>query len=229
MVNRDDERINGWVDERIGSLVAGVVAPPDAGVALNRLRARHRVKRMASRRWIGSTSVAGAWRVLRYCVCRRRGLVCRNRVLVCREFWGRRRRRVPDRFGSRCITACSKRTGPVMVAAPGEFPKSEGAADAPMILEVYIGDYDCIHCATFVRQVLPELRRQYIATGQLRLVWRDFPLPTHRFAMLAARYADAAGALGYYDAAREQIFATREEWDANGDVDGALAAAPPQG
>lgn len=104
--------------------------------------------------------------------------------------------------------------------------KSEGSEDAPVTVEVYL-DYDCVHCADFVREVLPPLMEEYVRTGKIRLLFRDFPMPNHRFANLAARYADAAGALGYYDAAMKQLFRTREAWSETGDIDMEVAQVLP--
>jgi protein-disulfide isomerase len=104
--------------------------------------------------------------------------------------------------------------------------KEYGSGSAPVCLEIYI-DFDCVHCANFVRDVAPGLMADYVEAGKVRLRYRDFPLPTHRFAKLAARYADAAGQLGYYDAVMTHIFETRTAWDENGDVDTEVAQVLP--
>jgi protein-disulfide isomerase len=104
--------------------------------------------------------------------------------------------------------------------------KESGSSAAPVCVEIYV-DFDCPHCASFVRDVAPLLADQFVRTGKVRLLYRDYPLPTHRFAKLAARYADAAGQLGYYDIAMKQIFDTRQTWDENGDVDSQVALVLP--
>ena len=60
---------------------------------------------------------------------------------------------------------------------------------------------------------VPELTAEYVKTGKVKLVHRDFPLPQHQYSRLAARYANAAGRLGYYDAAVAQIFKTQAVWE----------------
>jgi protein-disulfide isomerase len=101
--------------------------------------------------------------------------------------------------------------------------RQTGSANAPIRIEIYL-DYDCPHCATFVHDVLPALNAAYVQTGKVALRYRDFPLPTHRFALLAARYANAAGELGFYDVAMRQILDTRQAWDTTGDIETQLAA-----
>jgi protein-disulfide isomerase len=56
----------------------------------------------------------------------------------------------------------------------------------------------------------------------VRIVHRDFPLPQHPHAQLAARYANAAGELGVYEAVFHRLFETQAEWSANGNIEAAL-------
>jgi protein-disulfide isomerase len=50
-----------------------------------------------------------------------------------------------------------------------------GAADAPVVLEVY-GDYQCPWCGQFAREILPGLARTFVANGQLRIEDRSINL-----------------------------------------------------
>jgi protein-disulfide isomerase len=65
------------------------------------------------------------------------------------------------------------------------------------------------------------------ATGKVRVVHRDFPLPQHPYAKLAARYANAAGEVGHYEEVVRRLFASQPEWAANGNVDAAVARVLP--
>ncbi|HVW87070.1 MAG TPA: thioredoxin domain-containing protein [Bryobacteraceae bacterium] len=100
--------------------------------------------------------------------------------------------------------------------------KETGSASAPITLELYT-DYQCPACRNFYLDVLPSVMSQYVATGKVRLVHRDFPLPQHTYSRIAARYANAAGVLGHYDAVATQLFRTQQEWEQNGNVDGEVA------
>jgi protein-disulfide isomerase len=104
--------------------------------------------------------------------------------------------------------------------------KAAGTFMAPITIEVYT-DYECPHCALLYQEVIPTLMAQFVVTGKVRLVHRDFPLPQHQYARLAARYANAAGELGYYDAAVKQIFKTQAEWQKDGEIGQHLAEALP--
>jgi protein-disulfide isomerase len=114
-------------------------------------------------------------------------------------------------------------------AAPENFAfKTSGSASAPITLEIY-SDYECPWCARFYDETVPLILAQYVATGKARLVHRDLPLPQHRWAHLAARYANAAGELGQYDLAVNQIFRTQDAWRDNGNIDAQLTQVLPPG
>lgn len=124
-------------------------------------------------------------------------------------------------FSSRPVAP--SRTAPATVTAAYRIT---GSAAAPIVAEVY-SDYECGHCAAFYAETVPRLVSDYVATGKMRLLHRDFPLPQHRFARAAARYADAAGLAGSYDAAVERIFRTQTQWAADGDIGSRLAGVLP--
>ena len=49
----------------------------------------------------------------------------------------------------------------------------------------------CPHCASFHNETLPELKKKYIDTGKVRLIFRDFPLD--QMALQASILAHCAG------------------------------------
>jgi protein-disulfide isomerase len=112
--------------------------------------------------------------------------------------------------------------------------KVSGSPNAPITVEAYT-DYECPHCARFYEQFMPQFTKDYIQTGKVKFVHKDFPLPMHQHAVMAAKYADAAGELGYYDVAVNQIFKTQETWGVsatgpgNGNIDAELTKVIPPG
>jgi len=108
------------------------------------------------------------------------------------------------------------------VLLPASF-RVAGSASAPILAEIY-SDYQCGHCSSLFLETVPRLITDYVDTGKLRLLHRDLPLPQHPHSRTAARYANAAGRIGRYDLAVEQIFRTQELWGRDGDVSGRLAA-----
>jgi len=112
--------------------------------------------------------------------------------------------------------------------------KVTGSPNAPITVEAYT-DYECPHCARFYQLFMPQFTKDYIQTGKVKFVHKDFPLPMHQHAVMAAKYADAAGEVGYYDVAVNQIFKTQETWGVsasgpgNGNIDAELTKVIPPG
>lgn len=86
-----------------------------------------------------------------------------------------------------------------------------GLADAPVVLVVF-SDYQCAYCQAFFTERLPEIRREFIDTGQVRLVSRDFPLPRHKLARPAARAAACADRQDRYWDMHEILFAHKDQF-----------------
>src|SRR2546422_1286610 len=80
-----------------------------------------------------------------------------------------------------------------------------GRADAPVTI-VEFSDYQCPFCQRFFATTLPELKREYIETGKVRYVFRDFPLEMHAQARKAAEAAHCAGEQGKYWEMHDVLF-----------------------
>lgn len=93
-----------------------------------------------------------------------------------------------------------------------------GATNAPVTIIEY-ASMTCPHCAAFHRIVFPELKAQYIDTGKVRFVFREFPTEVK-----AASCSMLARCIGKdsptrYHAAVDALFATQDQWMANGTED----------
>jgi len=106
--------------------------------------------------------------------------------------------------------------------------KESGSPTAPVSMEIYT-DYQCPSCRAFYMEVMPQFNKEFVATGKVRVVHRDFPLPMHQYGAQAARYANAAGFLGHYELVANQIFKTQPEWSQNGNIDVQVAKVVPPG
>jgi protein-disulfide isomerase len=115
---------------------------------------------------------------------------------------------------------------PLLFAATALFAadsdRSVGSPTAPVTLEVF-SDFQCPHCARLHFGALKEALTDCVASGKVRIVFRDFPLSQHPFARKAAQYADAAARIGRYERVCDTLFRTQDAWGATGDVDGAVA------
>jgi protein-disulfide isomerase len=78
------------------------------------------------------------------------------------------------------------------VAKPVSLPDMAlGAANAPLTITEYAAA-TCPHCGEFGREVFPKIKAEYIDTGKVRYVFREFPLNVKDVAcsMLARRIAN---------------------------------------
>ena len=94
-----------------------------------------------------------------------------------------------------------------------------GNPGAPITIIEY-ASLTCPHCAHFMNEVLPELKKKWIDTGKAKLVLRDYPLdePALRAAMIA-RCAPPDRFYAYVDT----LFAAQEKWVMAKDYREALA------
>jgi protein-disulfide isomerase len=101
--------------------------------------------------------------------------------------------------------------------------KAFGSKSAPIVMEVF-SDFQCPACKTLFTTTNRQLMDNYVTTGKVYLIHRDFPLPMHAYSRVAARYARAAAELGKIEPVEKALFENQEKWEQTGDVDGTLAA-----
>jgi protein-disulfide isomerase len=109
---------------------------------------------------------------------------------------------------------------PCLAAVPQiDKAKAEGSPTAPVIMEVF-ASFDCPHCREFEETTLPLVERDFVNSGKVYLVHREFPLggPYHPYAREAADYAVAAARIGRYDQVSKALFRNQATWAINGKV-----------
>lgn len=75
---------------------------------------------------------------------------------------------------------------------------------------IEFSDYQCPFCARHFREILPQIEREYIKSGKVKYVFRDFPLESiHKEAFKAAEAAHCAGDQGKYWEMHDQLFANQ--------------------
>jgi protein-disulfide isomerase len=101
--------------------------------------------------------------------------------------------------------------------------KAYGSKTAPIVIEVF-SDFQCPACKTLYTTTNRQIMDNYVSTGKVYLIHRDFPLPMHAYSRIAANYARAAAHLGKSEQVEEALFNNQEKWEKTGDVDGTVAA-----
>lgn len=92
------------------------------------------------------------------------------------------------------------------VRVPYKAEDAIRGASEPLVTIVEFSDFQCPFCGQFAR-TLHELERSY--PEDVRLVFKQFPLPMHPNAALAAKAAIAAGAQGKFWAMHDHMFKNR--------------------
>jgi protein-disulfide isomerase len=86
-----------------------------------------------------------------------------------------------------------------------------GAADAPVTMIEY-ASLSCGHCAAFHTSTYPTLKAEYIDTGKVRFIFREYPLDMQgAAASLVARCAGNGDPQKYHEAVGK-LFATQDQW-----------------
>jgi protein-disulfide isomerase len=110
--------------------------------------------------------------------------------------------------------------GPALEVDPHE---ALGSKSAPIVMEVF-SDFQCPACKTLFVTTNRQLMDNYVSTGKVYLIHRDFPLPMHAHSRVAAQYSRAAAQIGKLEPVEEVLFQNQEKWEQNGDVDGTVAS-----
>ena len=212
-----------WVDGRMATLDPATGWRPDTSRALGRLHHRRRARRV---NWICGFAAAAALVIGVSAITPR---ACAN-PLGCGKppASPAATRTVPSVAPLPAVAVpppaqkpASRPPAPNSAPAPVNY-KQSGNPHAPIACEIY-SDYECPACAYFYKETMPQLVAEYVKTGKIKILHRDYPLQQHAYARAAARYANASGAIGKYDAVADRLFRSQEIWSVSGDIATALA------
>lgn len=85
---------------------------------------------------------------------------------------------------------------------------SLGSGEAPVIMINY-SSLTCTHCAEFHTSVLPQIQKDYIKPGKVRIVFRDYP--GDQLSIKAHQLAWGKGEIKYLDLMKI-LYANQEKW-----------------
>ncbi len=232
-----------WVDQRMGALHPGDWQP-DSLRGMARFRQRQRAARRHLVEWLAA-SFAGVAACIALAIFLSPGACAKS--MTCAD--GRPHSSAPPLIEQpapapvRPVDPPAPKVAPLVAqaarpkaptppkAAPAPVPanfKEVGLPGAAIAVEIY-SDYQCPVCAIVFRDTVPALLDQYVRTGKIRLLHRDFPLAQHQYSRLATRYANASGVAGMYDTVVNQIFRTQATWERDGNIDAQVMQVLPPG
>ena len=94
----------------------------------------------------------------------------------------------------------------LLAVLPGDHVLGDPKASVTLI---EYASLTCPHCAHFSTQILPEVKKKWIDTGKVKLIYRDFPLD--QVAAKAAQIAECAGKDRYFGVI-DLIFSNQQSW-----------------
>ncbi len=87
----------------------------------------------------------------------------------------------------------------------------KGQKDAPLTI-VEFSDFECPFCGRFYSNTLSQIEENYVDTGKVKLVFRDFPLESlHPSANIAAQAAECAQEQGKFWEYHDTIFENQNQ------------------
>lgn len=101
---------------------------------------------------------------------------------------------------------------PSDIAKPVSLPDMAlGPANAPVTITEF-ASMTCSHCAAFGETVFPKIKSEYISTGKIRYVFREFPLDIKATAGSMLARCIAKDDPGKYFAVIDMLFKQQGDW-----------------
>ena len=88
----------------------------------------------------------------------------------------------------------------------------EGKKNAPVTI-IDCSDFQCPFCARFVNDTLSRLRKNEIKDGEVKFVFKNFPLPFHQYAEKASEAAECANKQGKFWQMHDLLFSSNGRLD----------------
>lgn len=90
--------------------------------------------------------------------------------------------------------------------------RTKGSPDAPItVLE--IADFQCPACRLFFTETMPQLQREYVDAGKIRILFVNLPLvQVHRNAAAAHEFAMCAALQGRFWPVHDLLFQQQDAW-----------------
>ena len=92
----------------------------------------------------------------------------------------------------------------------------QGDSSAPVWI-VELSDFQCPYCKQWHDETYPVIVRDYVAKGQVRLAYVNFPLQMHVHALAAAEAAMCAAAQNRFWPMHDSLFASQPRWSDKSD------------
>jgi protein-disulfide isomerase len=107
--------------------------------------------------------------------------------------------------GSTTVTTGGQQTSGSLQLTVGDNP-TLGSSDAEIQMYEF-SDFQCPFCRSFYTQTMDQVISDYVNTGKVQFVYKDFPLDSiHPAANIAAQYSRCANEQGMWEQMHDKIF-----------------------
>jgi protein-disulfide isomerase len=109
------------------------------------------------------------------------------------------------------VQAQARPAADTLPTAPMDVAKEpfKGSPNAKVAV-IEFSDFQCPFCGRYDKDVYPQIEKDYIVTGKIKYVWRDYPLDFHQNAEKAAEAAHCAGEQGKFWEMHDRLFADQQ-------------------
>ncbi len=101
--------------------------------------------------------------------------------------------------------------------------KSLGNKNAPVVIEDF-ADFQCPVCKILFEATTEQVIKNYVYTGKVYWIHHDYPLTMHAHSREAARWANAAAAIGKFEQVETVLYSQQEIWGASGNIEKTLSS-----
>ncbi|KER06129.1 Na antiporter NhaA 2 protein [Marine Group I thaumarchaeote SCGC AAA799-E16] len=119
--------------------------------------------------------------------------------------------KLEEKIGTNTQPSIQPNTQPIRVSVDDDPMK--GNPNAPITI-IEFSDYECPFCGKFYTDTLPLIEENYINTGKVNFVYRDFPIQSiHPNAVSAAMAAECADDQEMFWPYHDMIFENKSTWE----------------
>jgi protein-disulfide isomerase len=98
--------------------------------------------------------------------------------------------------------------------SPVSIPSLEGdpilgSPDAPVTI-IEFSEFQCPFCGRYANETFPKIKEDYADTGKVKIVFKNFPLPSHDKAQKAAEAGECALEQGKFWEYKEKLFQNQQ-------------------